>query len=148
MNRTSSVVKINGDALRTWLIANKLTQKGISRNIGYKKSYISNAIYSNRISKAGLEVLRLKFGLDPNLIVPPKPTSKPASDYCIKGYTVALDVRPDKVCFELLFNDEKIVRAWSKIKSNSELDFIQAVSDAAYMCYRLMEQTGMEENNA
>lgn len=148
MNKTSSAVEINGAVLKAWLLENKLTQTGVSRSIGYKDAYISNAIATNRISRAGLEVLKLRFGLDPELIAPLKPAPVPKNDCCIKGYTVALDVRPDKVCFELAFNGEAIVRAWSKIKGKSELDFIQAVSYAAHMCYKLVEQKELEGNNA
>lgn len=58
-------------------------------------------------------------------------------------YSVELTVKPDRVRVAIRHNGSEIYNAWSRIKSNSEVDLIQAISYAAHMCYKMAEQKSL-----
>lgn len=45
----------------------------------------------------------------------------------------------------LTFGDQELYAAWSRIKGNTELDLLQAVSYAAHLMYKLAEQQALQE---
>lgn len=66
-----------------------------------------------------------------------------------EGYWVDLQIRANKVCFTLNFSsngaDIEVGHAWSKIKSGRELDLVQAISYAAHMVYKIVEQQNLSK---
>lgn len=56
------------------------------------------------------------------------------------GWQTRIKVQPDKVCMMVYFNGMEVVQGWSKVKGDKELDLMQAISYAAHMCYKIVEQ--------
>ena len=56
------------------------------------------------------------------------------------GWQTRIKVTPDKVCMMVYFNGMEVVQGWSKVKGDKELDLMQAISYAAHMCYKIVEQ--------
>lgn len=56
------------------------------------------------------------------------------------GWQTRIKVTPDEVCMMVYFNGVKTVEGWSKVKGDKELDLMQAISYAAHMCYKIVEQ--------
>lgn len=65
-------------------------------------------------------------------------------DTKLTGYSVNLDVNPDKVRLQILFDVAVIGSAYSKIKGDTETDLMQAISNAAHMIYKFSEQKRLE----
>lgn len=56
------------------------------------------------------------------------------------GWQTRIKTNPGRVCMTVYFNGVPVVEGLSRIKSNTELDLMQAISYAAHMCYKLTEQ--------
>ena len=67
--------------------------------------------------------------------------SRPA----FQPYGITLDVRKEKLRMALTFGDKELYAAWSRIKGDTELDLLQAVSYAAHLMYKLAEQNQLRE---
>lgn len=56
------------------------------------------------------------------------------------GWQTRIEVKPDRLCMKIYFNGVKQVEGFSRIKENKELALVQAISYAAHMCYKIVEQ--------
>lgn len=56
------------------------------------------------------------------------------------GWQTRIKTNPGRVCMTVYFNGIPVVEGYSRIKSNTELDLMQAISYAAHMCYKITEQ--------
>lgn len=56
------------------------------------------------------------------------------------GWQTRIEVKPDRLCMKVYFNGVQQVEGFSKIKENKELALMQAISYAAHMCYKIVEQ--------
>lgn len=56
------------------------------------------------------------------------------------GWQCRLKTNPGKVTMTVYFNGVPVVEGLSKIRANTELDLMRAISYAAHMCYKLTEQ--------
>jgi len=56
------------------------------------------------------------------------------------GWQTRIKVKPDRLCMTVYFNGVPQVEGYSKIKGDKELDLMQAISYAAHMCYKIVEQ--------
>lgn len=56
------------------------------------------------------------------------------------GWQTRIKVNPGRVCMTVYFNGVPTVEGYSKIRGDKELDLMQAVSYAAHMCYKIVEQ--------
>lgn len=56
------------------------------------------------------------------------------------GWQTRIKTNPGRVCMTVYFNGVPVVDGYSRIKSNTELDLMQAISYAAHMCYKITEQ--------
>lgn len=128
-------IMINTSALRGWLKSNNLSQTEVSRSLG-SDSIIANTLSRGWMSDTFFQLLTLKYNIAPALL---ELKSGPAKALSV-GYSASIQVQPDKVLFAIDYNGEEIYHAYSKIKGDSELDLIQAISYAAHMCYKMAEQ--------
>lgn len=56
------------------------------------------------------------------------------------GWQTRIEVKPDRLCMKIYFNGVQQVEGFSQIKANKELALVQAISYAAHMCYKIVEQ--------
>lgn len=56
------------------------------------------------------------------------------------GWQTRIEVKPDRLCMKIYFNGVQQVEGFSRIKENKELALVQAISYAAHMCYKIVEQ--------
>lgn len=56
------------------------------------------------------------------------------------GWQTRIKTNPGRVSMTIYFNGVPVVEGLSRIKANTELDLMQAISYAAHMCYKLTEQ--------
>lgn len=56
------------------------------------------------------------------------------------GWQTRIKTNPGRVSMTVYFNGVPVVEGLSRIKANTELDLMQAISYAAHMCYKLTEQ--------
>ena len=56
------------------------------------------------------------------------------------GWQKRIEVKPDRLCMKIYFNGVQQVEGFSRIKENKELALVQAISYAAHMCYKIVEQ--------
>lgn len=63
------MAKINGEALREECYNKDLKLTEASKKIGYKANYLSNSIRKGEIRGSALELLQMKFGIDPDAVL-------------------------------------------------------------------------------
>lgn len=56
------------------------------------------------------------------------------------GWQTRIEVKHDRLCMKIYFNGVQQVEGFSRIKENKELALVQAISYAAHMCYKIVEQ--------
>ena len=78
---------------------------------------------------------------------PPKPENPVAGAKTVipapsaeVGWQTRIEVKPDRLCMKIYFNGVQQVEGFSRIKENKELALVQAISYAAHMCYKIVEQ--------
>lgn len=152
MNRQGNMVQISPERLRLFCSKNG-GQTAVSEALGYGKSFISNALYSGRMSRAANKLLAATYGIPedfflapdpPKTAQPPEPKAAPQAKQM--GYALRLQAT-DKQVFLLLEHDgEKVGSAYSRRKDSSELALTQAISYAAHMIYKFCEQKTLQES--
>lgn len=152
MKRQGNTVQISPERLRLFCSKNG-GQTAVSENLGYGRSFISNALHSGKMSKAANKLLAATYGIPEDFFLapePPKaaqpPETKGAQQGGQDGYSLRL-LTSDKQVFLLLEHDgEKVGSAYSKRKDSSELALTQAISYAAHMIYKSCEQKTLQES--
>lgn len=140
MKNKMSMVSINVDAIRTAIKNADMSNAFISRKIGRGSSYIGNCLNRGVMSKYALELLSDVLHVDIHDLI----ANREKNEVNILGYSASLDVKPDKVRLQILFNGDPIGSAYSKVKGQSETDLMQAISYAAHMIYKFSEQKRLE----
>ena len=133
----NNMVQIDGNSLKSAIKKNNMTSAGLSREIGRGQSYIANCLDRGVMSRYALELLSRILRTNISDLMPK--TGRDTS-----GFKMNLDVKPDKVYLEVLFDGQVIGSAYSKIKGQTEVDLMQAISYAAHMIYKFAEQKRLE----
>lgn len=126
-----------------------LKKKGIhvtelSRKMGRSSNYLTNSFKKGEMPQNTFLMFCDFAGVSPDdLLVPSFSPSKICPIYQTHGIT--LDVRKDKLRMALTFGDQELYSAWSKIKGDTELDLMQAISYAAHLMYKIAEQNQLQE---
>lgn len=139
-------VKIDTGALRAWIASDGMTLQEVSGRIGRGKSYLANVVARGSMVESAYKMLCNVFCLPADAFIPaPCAPEKPQST---EGYTIGMDVKPDRVRLCVKFDGEEVHHAHALIKGDTELDLLQAVSYAAHMIYKLAQQNvlGGDEN--
>lgn len=130
-----------------------LKEKGVSlaqasMKIGYSSTYLTKAVSTGKIREAAVQLLEMTYGIsrkDFQRKDPPVSLARSDPSRSGIGYTVDLKIMPDKLCFTVKFNGEEVIHSWCKIRGKRELDLFQAISYAAHMCYKFIEQKKLQE---
>lgn len=84
---------------------------------------------------------------EPPKAEPPKPEEPPKgakihipAPSAEVGWQTRIKVNPGRVCMTVYFNGVPTVEGFSKVRGDKELDLMQAISYAAHMCYKIVEQ--------
>lgn len=133
----NNMVQIDGSSIKYAIKNKKMTSAGLLRDIGRSDSYIDNCIFRGVMPSNTLDLLSRFLDVNVSDLTKKKDTK-------LTGYSVNLDVSPDKVCLQILFDGEVISSAYSKIKGDTETDLMQAISYAAHMIYKFSEQKRLE----
>ena len=143
----STVKKIPLDQVkfRRWMKAHRLTATSISLETGRAPGYISRCLCQKELPVTQLKIMESMYGLQAADIAPDKmlPVTAEKNNADLQ-YSVKAEVGDRVVRFYIMLGDELVQSAWSKIKDDSELSVIQAISYAAHMCYKLQEQKELE----
>lgn len=141
-------ITIDSDSLRSWMSANNLSGNKLSAEIGHSHNYISNILMAGRMHDSAYNLFLRLFDLPQGSFVPkPKPKEKPKEKPVAEpksGYRLELETQTDKVRLTLWFRaagtDIEVAHAYSRIKGETELDLAQAISYAAHLIYKFVEQ--------
>lgn len=129
------MVKIDPDAFKAWLQDNGHRMNQLSMDLGKSASYLSGAICRGEIASQTLQLLALKYGLDPKDVMErPHKAQEPT------GFSLDLMVKPDRVRVAVMHNGNELYSAFAKINGETETKLMQAISYAAHLCYKLAEQ--------
>lgn len=137
--------------MQNWLDARKLTASEVSVATGHSSGYMSVAIQRGSMPPSQAMLLHSLYGFKLSDVQPdPEPVVEQSAeedwqsvyDTALAGddYQLRVKVLPDRLCVSVLRNGAVFVHAWSNRKSLSEVDTLQAISYAAHMCYKFVQQ--------
>lgn len=129
--RSGNMVQIDGNKVKQWLYDNRLSAVEVSERIGNGKSFLSGCIHKKQMHKQTLNVLCALYGLPKDAFLPdPEPVrAEPAPPTAPQtGYSMALEVKPDKVRVAVLFDGKEIHSAFYRVTDNTETGLLRAIS--------------------
>lgn len=130
-------VKINKQKMKEWIASTGMKAVHISRALGRSDNYISVVVCNGVMSNAAYQHLKKEFNITGDDLM-----EKPQEPKNV-GYSLDIVVKPDRLRVAILHNGEEMYAAYSKIKDNTELSMVQAISYATHMCYKLAEQKSL-----
>lgn len=136
----NNMVQIDVAAIKQAIKNTRMTSSGLSKKIGRSSSYIGNCFDRGIMSRYALELLSDILHVDVASLMNVCNENGAKRE----GYSVNLDVKPEKVRLQILFNGEVVGSAYSKVKGQNETDLMQAISYAAHMIYKISEQKRLE----
>ena len=119
-----------------------LTASEVSRQMGRCNNYITTSLKKGAMPPNALSMFCNLVGISADDL------EKDSSSKSFCGYQphgITLDVRKDKLRMALMFDGQELYSAWSRIKGDTELDLMQAISYAAHLMYKLAEQRELQE---
>lgn len=152
-----SMVTFDPEKMRKWLNDHNLTATEVSVATGRGPGYMAVAMHRGSMAPAQAVVMNAMYGFKladvqptPKRAIAPKPVAEPKpqdddwqSEYNAPegdDYELRVKVLPDRLCVTVLRDGAVCVHAWSNRKSISEVDTLQAISYAAHMCYKFVQQ--------
>ena len=137
------MVKIDKQKMKEWVASTGMKATHISKIIKRSDSYISLVICNGQMSAASYQLLKKEFGIsDDSVLLPTIQDDAPV------GYHLDLMVKPDRVKVTIMHGENEVYSAFSRVKDNTELSLMQAISYAAHMCYKLAEQKDLSGEKA
>lgn len=121
-----------------------MSSSEVSRRMGRCVNYVTSTLKKGVMPPAALSVFCNLVGVSVDDLTK-APHSHTVTRPVCQPYGIALDVRKDKLRMALTFGDQELYAAWSRIKGDTELDLLQAVSYAAHLMYKLAEQNQLRE---
>lgn len=121
-------------------------QKRIKRSefcskIGLSQSGFWTAMARGSIHETQLKLICMMFDVPESTFTPdPEPTENTAQ----VGYSLSLDVKPDKVRVAVLFEGRELYSAFYKVSDNTETGLLRAISCATHICYEMAQQKELE----
>ena len=140
----ANMQKFNVQKAAAALEKSGMSSSEVSRRMGRCVSYVTATLKRGVMPPAALSVFCDLVGVSPDDLTK-APPSPPVSRPACQLHSITLDVRKDKLRMALTFGDQELYAAWSRIKGNTELDLLQAVSYAAHLMYKLAEQQTLQE---
>lgn len=148
----TQTIIIDPDKLRAFA-AKHGDMKELSLNIGRNVGYISKCVSTGKMARSAFDFMLRTYGAKAEDLTPdPVPEKKPTLNTPPvqhrpgkKDETYWLDLRDmgNYVALALMYGDETVYEARAKVRGGrdaKEVNFVQAVSYAAHMLYKLAEQ--------
>lgn len=150
---------IDINKLNEWLDSTGKSNYEIALTLGRGPSFFSHVRSAGRMQEAMYSLLCKYYDLPQDALTPDKPAPAPviappaeeqkptASDK--HGYWTETQIYPNKVKFSLIFSEQGVdlvvAHAYSRINGDTELALAQAISYAAHMVYKMVEQNTLEK---
>lgn len=132
---------LNRSAVLTGIERSGLSMKEVSHRIGRGDSYLSASIRRGVMSAAAIPLLAKELDVpQKDLILHQEAQKSCCAKDAVNKYAAQIEVSKTKLHMTLLFGGKELYSAYSRIKGDSELDLMQAISYAAHLMYKLAEQ--------
>lgn len=141
MKSSASMVRIDPKKIERFIYNNRISRAELSRELGLSQSAVSVILKRGTISKQTLKLMCTMFGFPESTFTPdPEPSENTAQ----AGYSLSLDVKPDKARVAVLFDGRELYSAFCKVSDNTETALMRAISCASHICYELAQQKELE----
>lgn len=140
--------KLNRSAVLTGIERSGLSMKEVSHRIGRGDTYLSASIRRGVMSASAVPLLAKELDVPQKDLILHEEEQK---TYCcakdaVNKYAAQIEVSKTKLHMTLLFGGRELYSAYSRIKGDSELDLMQAISYAAHLMYKLAEQEELKKD--
>ncbi len=143
--KSKKLVKIDSGKVRAAIAEMGKPMSVVSYELGVSSCYMSRACVNGEMSETVFNLFCLLYDLNCNdFIAHEEQTNNAASDQQ-EGYHMRLSVTPTIVTVTAMFGNEVMYIGRSKVKGNSELDLMQAISYATHMIYKASEQKALAD---
>ena len=139
--------KLNRSAVLTGIERSGLSMKEVSHRIGRGDTYLSASIRRGVMSASAVPLLAKELDVPQKDLIVHKAEEKTccAKD-AVNKYAAQIEVSKTKLHMTLLFGGKELYSTYSRIKGDSELDLMQAISYAAHLMYKLAEQEELKKD--
>lgn len=152
-------IAIDNNKLTEWLDSMGKTNYEIALTLGRCPSFFSHVRSAGRMQEAMYSLLCKYYDL-PQDALTPDPATATAQDPAAPqiaatpttsriGYWTDTKIYPNKVKFSLMFSEQgvdiEVAHAYSCINGGNELALAQAISYAAHMVYKMVEQKTLDK---
>lgn len=138
---------LNRSAVLNGIERSGLSMKEASHRIGRGDSYLSASIRRGMMSAAAIPLLAKELDIpQKDLILHQDEQKTCCAKDAVNKYTVQIEVSKTKLHMTLLFGGKELYSTYSRIKGDSELDLMQAISYAAHLMYKLAEQEELKKD--
>lgn len=140
----TAMVNINSKAILDALSTSHQSARQGSMGMYRSETYLSGIIRCKKMPKSMVPVLADALGIPASRLTEPE-LDKRSPKQAAKRYHAEMEVTSDRLHMVLLFGDQELYSTYSRIKGNTELDLMQAVSYAAHMMYKQAEQEALKK---
>ena len=145
MSKTA-MVSINSKVILDALNDRQKTARQVSMDLGRSEAYLSGIVSRKKAPKSMLPILAQVLDIPVKRLTESQhPKSSLAPEQAAQRYHTEIQVWPDRLRMVLFFGDQELRSVYSKIKGDTELDLMQAISYAAHMLYKLAEQEALRK---
>lgn len=141
---SETMVKVDFQKMKAFLDNIGVTLTEASRKIGKSPAYLNAMSKNGEISKTAFMLFCMVYGCKKEDLIYQEPIKKPQSSMESYGWSIDLGVSPTVLTMRLKYGNDTVHTARSKIKGNTQLDLVQAISYAAHMIYKQEEQEVLE----
>lgn len=141
----AAVVEIDEKKVRKIMKDKGLKIKPTSVFMGRSETYLSNVLSRGVMPVNAFKMFCNILGVHPFDIIPSKLEPAEQAETAAKKYHMEMDASPSKLHMELFFGSDSVCSAYSKIKGDSLLDLMQAISYAAHLMYKFAEQEELKK---
>ena len=139
---------IDSTELSNWILSTGNTPSEISELIGREAGYLSSCLRKSRIGFTPYKMLLRTFNLPDGSFMPTNiPQEEPKNKSNQKGWSLDLQAFPDKVRLALLFDNSEVRYCFARVRGDTELDLVQAISYAAHMLFKYTQSEKLEDGS-
>lgn len=143
--KMSTMMEINGNALKNELLKRKVRLSVLSIELGYASHYLENCVLRNRIRSHIFRMICEKYDFDSKTINAISDSQNEIASVDENEIGLSVQIDGDKLRLVFSKNGNELHRATSIIKGDDDFAIAKAVSSAAFMIYKFAEQKKMEE---
>lgn len=137
--------------LQKWMNSTGKDPCELSESIGREKSFFYNVIRKGKIGFTPYKMILRTYNLpEKSFIKDYQAKNATSNEQAVHsppqkhGYSLDMQVFPDKLRLAILFDNQEIKHCFVHIRGESELDLMQAISYAAHMLYKYAQSDNLE----